>query len=69
MKCSRNSCCNGNIKIDDIQVENVTTFKYLATIVNIHNKIEEEIKERVAADSRAYFMYEDILASKLLSRR
>ena len=35
----------------------VNYFKYLGTMVNIDNSIEEEIKERIAAGNRAYHVH------------
>jgi len=36
------------------QFEQVNSFKYLGSMVNTDNSIEEEIKERIAAGNRAY---------------
>jgi hypothetical protein len=37
--------------------EQVNAFKYLGTMVNTNNSIEEEIKERIAAANRAYHVH------------
>jgi len=48
--------------------EQVNSFKYLGTMVNTDNFIEEEIKERIAAGNRAYHVHKKLFASKLISR-
>jgi len=39
------------------QFEQVNSFKYLGSMVNTDNSIEEEIKERIAAGNRAYHVH------------
>ena len=43
------------------QFEQVNSFKYLGTVVNTDNSIEEEIKERIAAGNRAYHVHKKYL--------
>jgi len=50
------------------QFEQVNSFKYLGTMVNTDNSIEEEIKERVAAGNRAYHVHKKLFTSKLISQ-
>ena len=50
------------------QFEQVNSFKYLGTMVNTDNSIEEEIKERIAAVNRAYHVHKKLFVSKLISR-
>jgi len=50
------------------QFEQVSSFKYLGTMVNIDNSIEEEIKERIAAGNWAYHVHKKLFSSKLISR-
>jgi hypothetical protein len=38
-------------------VNKYIAFKYLGTMVNTNNSIEEEIKERIAAGNRAYHVH------------
>ena len=47
----------------------VSKTKYLGTTVTKDNLIEEEIKERIAADNRASFANQKILQSKLISKK
>jgi len=41
---------------EGMKIEEVNNVKYLGTIVNKDNLIEEEIKERIAASNRAFFV-------------
>ena len=48
--------------------EHVSSFKYLGSIVNETNKIEEEIQSRIAAVNRAHHANKKLLTNKLLSK-
>jgi len=37
-----------------MQIDQVRSFSYLATIVNGNNKLEEEIRERIAKGNKAF---------------
>ena len=45
------------------QFEQVNSFKYPAAMVITDNSIEEEIKERTAAENRAYHVHKKLFAS------
>jgi hypothetical protein len=51
-----------------MKFEHVSSFKYLGSIVNETNKIEEEIQSRNAAGNRAYHANKKLLTNKLLSK-
>jgi hypothetical protein len=56
------------IKIQDIVIDNMifeylSLFKYLGSIVNETNKIEEEIQSRTAAVNRAYHAIKKLLTN------
>jgi hypothetical protein len=42
----------------------VNSFKYLGTMVNTDNSIEEEIKERIAAENRVYHVHKKTIHIK-----
>jgi len=46
---------NKEIEIEGMKIEEVNSSKYLGTIMNEDNLIEEEIKERIAAANRSFF--------------
>jgi hypothetical protein len=47
LKCSKKEIRTDNLKTDNIRLEQVKQFKYLGSIINNDNSIEEEIKERI----------------------
>ena len=57
------------IDISRTHLEQVTSFKYLGSIVNGNNSIEEEIKERITLANKAYYANKDLFRSKLLSKK
>jgi hypothetical protein len=50
------------------KIEQVTEFKYLGSIVNNSNSIEDEIKERTAAGNKSYYANKSFFQSKLISK-
>jgi hypothetical protein len=69
MKCSRNTSIEIHINIEDMRFERTKTFKYLGSIVNEDNSIEQEISERTAAGNRTYFANKMMFTSKQVSRK
>ena len=45
---------NKEIEIQGMKIEEINSAKYLGTIMNADNLIEEEIKERIAAGNRSF---------------
>ena len=66
--CTRKANQPTNINVEGEQFEQVNSFKYLGTIVNTDNSIEEEIKERIAAGNRTCYAHRTLFTSKLISR-
>jgi hypothetical protein len=58
-----------HINIEDMQFEKTEAVKYLGSIVNEDNSIEQEIQERIAAGNRAYFANKIMFTSKQISRK
>ena len=42
------------LKVENMEIDQVRSFSYLATIVNGNNKLEEEIRERIAKGNKAF---------------
>jgi hypothetical protein len=63
--CTRKSIQHNNLIAGGERLEQVNSFKYLGTTVNTDNSVEEEIKERIAAGNRAYYVHKKLLISKL----
>ena len=60
---------NSGFQLRDILVvEQVRSFKYLGSTVNTDNKIEEEIKERIALGNKTFFANKKIFQNKLMSK-
>jgi len=57
------------IDIVQTQLEQVKSFKYLGSIVNRNNSIEEEIKGRISLGNRAFHANQDLFQSKLLTTK
>jgi hypothetical protein len=43
-----------NLYINNLQREQLQQYKYLGSIVNVINSIEEEIKDRIVLGTKAY---------------
>jgi hypothetical protein len=69
MQCSRNTSTETHINIEDMQFEKTKAFKYLGSIINEDNSIEQEVQERIAAGNRAYFANKMMFTSKQMSRK
>ena len=60
---------NKEIEVEGMKIEEVNSAKYLGTIMNADNLIEEEIKERIAAGNRSFFANKKIFRSKLITSK
>jgi sorting nexin-29 len=49
------------------QFDQVNSFKYMGSMVNTDNTIEEEIKERIVAGNRAMYVHKKLFTSQLIS--
>ena len=56
------------INIENKEFEQVKSFKYLGSTFNTDNIIEEEIKERIALGSKAFFANKKMFQIKLISK-
>ena len=69
LKVSRRGSEEGYIPFADMNLERVKEFKYLGSLVTAENKVEEEIKTRIAAGSRCLWSMNSIFKSRNLSRK
>ena len=58
--CTRKQHRENKLEIDNMSFESVQSLKYLGSIVNQNNTIEEEIKERLIAGNKAYYANQKI---------
>ena len=64
LHCSRKMFQPTYLNTGAEQFEQVNSFKYLRSIVNTGNSVEEEIKERIAAGNRAYHVHKKLFTSR-----
>ena len=60
LRCTKMQHKMDGIDITRIHLEQVKSFKYLGSIVNGNNLIEEEIIERISLGNRAYYANQDL---------
>jgi len=53
LKCTKEDTRTENLNINNLHIEQVQQYKYLGSIINESNSIEEEIKERIAFGIKA----------------
>jgi hypothetical protein len=58
-----------SVKIDNRSIERVEEFKYLGTTLTDQNSIQEEIKRRLKLGNAFYHSVQNLLSSRLLSKR
>jgi len=52
----------------NLSIEQVHQFKYLGSIINDNNSIEEKIKERIVLGTKAYYANLKFFKSKLVAK-
>ena len=57
-----------SMKTDNISIEGVEEFKYLGTTLTNQNSIQEEIKTRLKFGNACYYLVQNLLLSRLLSK-
>jgi len=65
----QNAGQNHSVRIDNNTSERVEEFKYLGTTLTIQNSILEEIKSRLRSGNACYLSVQNLLSSRLLSRK
>ena len=55
MKCTRKEIQLDTQKVENMQIDEVKSFRYLGTNVNGNNTLEEEIRERTAKGNKAFY--------------
>ena len=69
MSRDQNAGQNHSVRIDNSIFERVEEFKYLGTTLTIQNSIREEIKSRLRSGNACYHLVQNLLTSRLLSRK
>ena len=69
MSRDRNAGRGHSVKIDNSSIERVEQFKYLGTTITDQNSIQEEIKSRLKLGNACYHSVQNLLSSRLLSKK
>jgi len=69
MSRDQNAGQNHSARIDNSTFERVEEFKYLGTTLTIQNSIREEIKSRLRSGNACYHSVQNLLSSRLLSKK
>ena len=57
-----------SVKIDNSSIERVEEFEYLGTTLTDQNSIQEEIKSRLNLGNTCYYLVQNFLSSRLLTK-
>jgi hypothetical protein len=68
LRCTKKQHKMDGIDITHTHLEQVKSFKYLGSIVNGNNSIEEEIKGRISLGNKEFYAHQDLFQSKLLTK-
>jgi len=69
MSRDRNAGRGHSVKIDNSSIERVEGFTYLGTTLTDQNSIQEEIKSRLKLGNACYHSVQNLLCSRLLSKK
>jgi sorting nexin-29 len=69
MSRDQNTGRNHNIRIDNNSFERVEEYKYLGTTLTNQNSIQEEVKSRLKSGNPCYYLMQNLLSSRLLSKK
>jgi RNA:NAD 2'-phosphotransferase (TPT1/KptA family) len=69
MSRDRNAGQGHSVKIDNSSIERVEEFKYLRTKLTDQNSIQKEIKSRLKLGNACYHSVQNLLSSRLLSKK
>jgi hypothetical protein len=68
LKCTKKDSRIENLNLNNLRIEQVQQYKYLGFIINDSNSIEEEIKERIALGTKAYYANLKFFKSRLVTK-
>jgi hypothetical protein len=69
MNCTGKETQLDRFTVGNIQIDQVRSFKYLSTIVNGNNTLEEEIREKIVKGNNAFCPNRALFKSNLVSRK
>jgi hypothetical protein len=68
MSRDQNAGRGHGMKIDNRSIERLEEFRYLGATLTDQNSIQEEIKSRLNLGNACYYLVQNLLSSRLLSR-
>ena len=68
LKCAKRDIKIENLNIRSSYIEQVKQYKYLGSIINDNNSIEEEVQERIALGIKAYYANLKFFKSRLVTK-
>ena len=68
LKGTKKDIRSENLKINNSYTAQVQQYKYLGSIINDGNSIEEEVKERTALGTKAYHANQKFFKSRLVTK-
>jgi len=68
LKCSKKYTNKVDLHWSNLSIEQVHQYKYLGSIINDNNSIEEEIKERIVLGTKVYHAKLKFFKSKLVTK-
>jgi hypothetical protein len=68
LKCTEKDIRTDNLNVNNLHIEQVRHYKFLGSIINDINSIEEEIKERIALGTKAYHANQKFFKSRLVTK-
>jgi len=68
LKCTKKDIRTEILNISNLHIEQVHQYKYLGSIINDSNSVEEVIKECIALDTKAYHANQKFFKSRLVTK-
>jgi hypothetical protein len=69
IKSTKKDNRNESLNTNNLHIKQVQQYKYLGSIINVSNLIEEEIKERIALGTKAYYANLKFFKSRLVTKQ
>jgi hypothetical protein len=68
LKCSKKDTNKEDLNCPNLPIEQVHHYRYLGSIINDNNSIEEDIKERIILGTKVYYANLKFFKSKLVTK-
>jgi hypothetical protein len=69
LRCTRKNYDLEELQVNSMYLEQVQSYKYLGSVVNSDNSIEEEIQHRITLGNKAYYANQFPFKSRLVSKK